>query len=133
MNLKSNYRAYNANEKKLIYTFDQYQIYSDEVTGKLYCGGHNDKGEWEELPLMRNSGKVDLGGRDIFEKDVVSLNHNQKGSFKIGIVEYDTENDEFIVINSHNKKIGILSDEISSELYVFWDIYSFGDIIDSKK
>ena len=60
MNRQIKFRAWDAEQNKMIETFDgEYQIYVNEEDGTVYCGGHMPNGDWNEPPLMQFTGKYD--------------------------------------------------------------------------
>jgi len=72
MNREIKFRAWDAEQNKMIETFDgEYQIGVNEEDGALYCGGYMPNGDWNEPPLMQFTGIHDGNGKKIFEGDLL--------------------------------------------------------------
>jgi uncharacterized phage protein (TIGR01671 family) len=117
MNREIKFRAWDAEQNKMIETFDcEYQIHVNKEDGSLYCGGYMPNGDWNEPPLMQYTGLKDKNGKEIYEGDIVTNLHGNKY-----VIEWD---DDLVGWNVGNN--------ISHSRYVIGNIYDTPDLLNSK-
>lgn len=94
MSRQLKFRAWNAEQNKMIFTFDgEYKIMVNSKDGTVFCGGHLPTGDWNEPPLMQFIGLTDKIGNEIFEGDIVKTN-----SDKAMVISWSDRHASFVLI-----------------------------------
>lgn len=70
---KIKFRAWDSDQNKMIFTFDEYKIMVNDEEGTLFCGGHLPNGDWNEPKLMQYTGLKDKNGKEIYEGDILKF------------------------------------------------------------
>ena len=56
--------------------------------------------DWKDIVVMQSTGRLDIQGREMFERDVVRIDESKSTSY-VGVIEYDPEGGQRVRVYKH--------------------------------